>query len=77
MDRKVIDIDNYLPFKSTAEIIAFCCPEDGLLKERKAALKERIYAAGDTSSMANFVNGLVTAIFDVPLLGTHKWPYKK
>lgn len=77
MDRKVIDIDFYLPFKSTADILAFCSPDDGLLKEKKAAFKERIYAAGDTSSMANFINGLVTAVFDGPLLGSHKWPYKK
>ena len=77
MDRKVVDIDYYLPFKSTDEIKAFCSSYDGLLKEKKAALKERMYAAGDTSSMANFVNGLVSAIFDGPLLGTHKWPYKK
>lgn len=76
MDRKVVDIDEYLPFKSTADILAFCSPQDVLLKEKKAAFKERIFAAGDTSSMSNFVNGLVTAIFD-PLLGTHKWPYKK
>ena len=77
MDRKHVDIDDYLPFQSTSEIVAFCRPDDPLLKEKKAAFKQRMYAAGDTSSMSNFVNGLVTAIFDGPLLGSHKWPYKK
>lgn len=77
MNRKVVDIDNYVPFQTTREITAFCSPDDGLLKEKKDALKERIYASGDTSSIANFVSGVVTALFDGPLLGTHKWPFKK
>ena len=77
MERKVIDIDNYLPFKSSEEILAFCNPEDGLYHEKKAALKERLYAAGDTSTMTNFISGIVNAVFDAPLLGTYKWPYKK
>lgn len=77
MHRKVVDIDSYLPFQSTEEIIAFCSPTDGILKEKKEAFKERLYAAGDTSSMSNFINGIVNAVFDGPLLGTHKWPYKK
>ena len=77
MDRKIIDIDNYLPFRTTEEIVAFCSPVDGLLKEKKSAFKERLYAAGDTTSMSNFVNGIVNAVFHHSLLGTHKWPYKK
>lgn len=77
MDRRVIDIDNYLPFRSNEEMLAFCSPQDGFLKEKKAAFKERLFAAGDTSSMSNFVNGIVNAVFHGNLLGTHKWPYKK
>lgn len=77
MERKVIDIDKYLPFKSTEEILAFCNPDDGLLKEKKSAFKERVFAAGDTTSMSSFVSGIVHALFDGPLIGTHKWPYKK
>lgn len=77
MNRKVIEIDNYLPFQSTDEILAFCDPEDALFTEKKAAFKERIFAAGDTTSKAKFVSGIVTAVFEGPLLGTHKWPYKK
>lgn len=77
IDRKVVDIDNYIPFKTRDQIIAFCNPDDGLYKEKKAAFKERLYAAGDTTSMSNFITGIVTAVFDAPLLGTHKWPYKK
>ena len=72
-----MDIDDFLPFKSKEEILAFCNVDDGLYKEKKSAFKERLYAAGDTSSMTNFITGLVTAVFDAPLLGTHKWPYKK
>ena len=77
MDRKVIDIDKYLPFQTTEGMAAFCNPADGLLKEKKAAFKERLYAASDTSSMSNFINGIVNAVFHGSLLGTHKWPYKK
>lgn len=77
MNRKVIEIDNYLPFQTTEAIIDFCNPTDNLFKEKKAAFKERIYAAGDTSSMSKFITGIVTAVFEGPLLGTHKWPYKK
>lgn len=77
MNRKVIDIDRYLPFSKIEDILAFCSPDDGLLKEKKLAFKERLYAAGDTSSMSNFISGLVTAVFDWPLLGQYKWPYKK
>lgn len=77
MNRKVIDIDDYLPFKSTEEILAFCNPDESLYKEKKAALKERIYSAGDTTTWTSFVNGIVGAIFDYPLLGTYKWPYKR
>lgn len=77
MDRKVVDIDNYLPFRTTEEMVAFCNPADGLLKEKKDAFKERLYAAGDMTTMANFINGIVNAVFHTSLLGTHKWPYKK
>lgn len=77
VDQKVIDIDHYVPFQSTEAILAFCNPNDGLMKEKRLALKERLYASGDQTNMKTFVAGIVTAFFDGPLLGTHKWPYKK
>lgn len=77
MNHKVVDIDDFLPFKTVEEILAFCNPDDGLIKEKKTAFKQRVYAAGDTSSMSAFVTGIVGAIFDAPLVGTYKWPYKK
>lgn len=77
MNRKLIDIDMYLPFQSTEAILNFCNPHDDLFKEKKAAFKERIFAAGDTTSMSAFVTGIVNAVFKGPLLGSHKWPYKK
>lgn len=77
VNQNVIDIDNYVPFSSVAEIYAFCNPDDGLMKEKKAALKERIYASGDTSSAAAFTAGIVNALFGPALLGTHKWPFRK
>lgn len=77
MGRKVVDIDDYLPFHTIDEMVAFCNPEDHLLNAKKAAFKERLYASGDMTSMANFVNGIVNAVFHSSLLGTHKWPYKK
>lgn len=77
INRKVIDIDDYLPFNSTDAIHSFCNRDDGLYKEKKAGLKERLYATGDTSSMSKFIDGIVSAVFEAPLLGTHKWPYKK
>lgn len=77
MERRVIDIDNYLPFRKTEDILAFCNQHDSLYKEKKSAFRERLYAAGDTSSMTNFIGGIVSAVFDAPLLGNYKWPYKK
>lgn len=77
MDRKVVDIDDYLPFTTTEDILAFCNSEDYLYKDKKLAFKERLFAAADTSSLTNYINGIVTAVFDWPLLGKYKWPYKK
>lgn len=78
VDHKVIDIDNYLPFKSVSEIIQFCSSEDGLLELKKAAFRRRIYAAGRRQGVAVFAPSIVDAFFEgSPLLGSHKWPYKK
>lgn len=77
MNKKVVDIDDYLPFRTPEDIRVFLNPADGLLKEKKDAFKERLYAAGNTTSMTAFITGIVAAVFDSPLLGSHKWPYKK
>lgn len=77
MDRKVVDIDKFLPFKTKKDIDTFFDQNDGLMNEKKAAFKERLYAAGDTSSTTNFINGIVFAVFDAPLFGNYKWPYKR
>lgn len=77
MNKKNVDIDRYLPFRTEEDIFAFLSPDDGLLKEKKEAFKERLYAAGDTATMTTFITGIVSAVFDAPLLGSYKWPYKR
>lgn len=78
VDNKVVDIDDYIPFQSTEDILSFCSAEDGLLAEKKTALRKRIHACGDQESHYKFVTSLVKTFFEPgPLVGTHKWPYKK
>ena len=78
VDHKVIDIDSYIPFKTVEEINNFCSAEDGLLEVKKAAFRKRIYASAKLDSVASFAPSIIDAFFEgSPLLGTHKWPYKK
>ena len=78
MDHKVIDLDSYLPFKTVADIEKFCSNADGFLDLKKAAFRKRIYAAGKKENLAVFAPSIMDAFFEgSPLLGTHKWPYKK
>lgn len=78
VDHKVVDIDTYLPFKSTEEIVSFCSNEDGLLPEKKEALRKRIHAKTNKESVMTFASSLTNAFFEnSPLLGTHRWPYKR
>lgn len=78
VDHKVIDIDSYLPFKTVSDILHFCSPADGLLDLKKAALRKRIFAKGKIDDVSSFAPSIVDAFFEgSPLLGTHKWPFKK
>lgn len=78
VDHKVIDIDNYIPFKTVEDILKFCSPDDGLLELKKAAFRKRVYASGKLWDIGAFAPSIIDAFFeDSPLLGTHKWPYKK
>lgn len=77
MDHKVIDIDHYIPFNSIEDILKFCS-DDGILDLKKAAFRKRIYASGKRQDVSVFAPSIIDAFFDgSPLLGTHKWPYKK
>lgn len=79
IDHKVIDIDNYIPFRTVQDILNFCSPNDGLLEMKKAAFRKRIYACGGRMpDVASFAPVVVDAFFEgSPLLGTLKWPYKR
>lgn len=78
VDHKVIDIDQYLPFKTVQDILSFCSPDDGLLQLKKAAFRRRLYASAKMSDVSVFAPSIVDAFFEgSPLLGSHKWPYKK
>lgn len=73
----VVNIDNYLPFKSVQEIVTFCSNDDNMLQYRRAALQKRIYSAGNTKDMKTFLATICDAIFSSDLLGVYKWPLKK
>lgn len=79
VDYKVINIDSYIPFKTVTDILSFCSADDPLSDLKKAAFRRRLYAASaNKDSISSFVPAIVEAFFDgSPLLGTHKWPYKK
>ena len=72
-----LDIDNYLPIKSSAEAIRFCENHDGLLEQRKKALQRRVYAASDTSNMANFVASVANIFFHTNYQISHRWNAKQ
>ena len=72
-----LDIDNYLPIKTSADAIQFCENNDGLLEQRKKALQRRVYAASDTSSMANFVASVADIFFHKNYQISHRWNAKQ
>ena len=73
----VVNIEEYLPFKSVEEIAAFCSNEDGMLSYRRAALQKRIYGACDTSNPTKFTTSICDALFSGNIIGTCKWPFKR
>lgn len=73
----VIDIEKYVPFKTVAEIAAFCSNEDGMLNYRRAALQKRIFGASDTENPTKFTTSVCEALFQGNIIGTCKWPFKK
>lgn len=77
MEADSFDIDKFVPFKNTQDVISFCDPDDGMFLKKKDALAKRIYAASDTSSSTNFVSTVANALFDPEFIRTHKWPTKK
>ena len=78
VDHKVIDLDNYLPFRTVNDLLQFCSADDGLLDLKKAAFRKRMYASGRQDNLGAFSSSIVDAFFEgSPLLGSHKWPYKK
>ena len=72
-----LDIDNYLPIKSSEEAQLFCENNDGLLEQRKKALQRRIYAACDIANMTNFVASVADMLFSETYQITHRWPTKQ
>lgn len=77
LDSDPIDIDKYLPIKSSDEAEAFCSNEDGLLDQRKKALCRRVYAATDISGMAASVASITDIFFHENYQISHRWPSKK
>lgn len=78
VDNKLVDIDDFIPFKSVQDILQFCSGEDGLLTHKKEALRKRLQAFANQSSLSGFATSIKSALFEnSPLFGTLKWPYKK
>lgn len=77
LETDTLDIDNYLPIKSSADAILFCENHDSLLEQRKKALQRRVYAASDTSDMASFVASVVDIFFHTNYQISHRWPSKQ
>lgn len=72
-----VDIDNYLPIKTSAEATLFCENHDGLLDQRKKALQRRVYAACDCTNMASFVSSVADIFFHTNYQISHRWPSKQ
>ena len=77
LDSDSLDIDNYLPIKSSADAILFCENHDGLLEQRKRAFQRRIYSASDVSNITTFVASVMDIIFDLTYQISHRWPAKQ
>lgn len=72
-----LDIDKYLPIKTSADAIVFCDNHDGLYEERKRATLKRIYSASDCTSLTNFVASVADIFFHVTYQISHRWPAKQ
>ena len=77
LDSDWLDIDSYLPIKSSADAILFCENHDGLLEQRKRALQRRIYSASDCSNITTFVASVMDIVFDISYQISHRWPAKQ
>lgn len=77
LDSDSLDIDKYLPIKSSADAILFCDNHDGLLEQRKRALMRRIYSASDISNLTTFVASVMDILFDLTYQISHRWPAKQ
>ena len=77
IDSDALDIDNYLPIKSSEEAIAFCGNNDGLLEQRKKAAMRRVYAASDTENLTSFVGSVTDIFFHSNYQTSHRWPSPK
>lgn len=72
-----IDIDRYLPFKSSQKILDFCSDEDGLLSKRRHALLKKLKGTIDTSTLCKLVNSITSTLFEKEYMVAHKWPLKR
>lgn len=78
VDNKVVDIDRYIPFMTVKDILTFCSNDDGLLDLKRAAFRKRVFASANMKDLSSFAPSIIDPFFEgSPLLGTHKWPYKK
>lgn len=77
LDSDSLDIDNYLPIKTSADAIVFCENHDGLLEQRKKALQRRVYAASDVTNITSFVASVADIFFHVNFQISHRWPSKQ
>lgn len=73
----MVNIDSYIPIKTSDEAILFCDNRDGLLEARKKALQRRIYGASDISNMAGFVGSVADILFHQNYQIAHRWPSKQ
>lgn len=72
-----MDIDKYLPIKSSADAILFCDDHDGLLEQRKKATLRRVYGASDVTSSTAFVASVSDIFFHENYQISHRWPTKQ
>ena len=72
-----LNIDRYIPFKTVANIEAFCSDDDGKLHSRKHALLRRIQNGANTKDLSKFNGSLYRILFDPDFVIQHKWPVKK
>lgn len=77
LELDTLDIDNYLPIKTSEDAIKFCSNDDGLLEQRKKATMRRIYSVADVSSMAAFVASVTDLLFHLSFQIAHRWPAKQ